>query len=261
MSAMAAILLVDLAVILAVVSGLWLLSLAIADASIVDPFWGVGFVIVAWATWFQDAHRTWYDGLLLAMVTAWGVRLSAYLLWRNAGKGEDRRYTAMRNRAGASWWWFSLIKVFLLQGVLLWIIGMPVPVGLLSASTPTALPTVGFLGIAVFVVGLAFESVGDWQLARFKANPASRGAVMDQGLWRYTRHPNYFGDACVWWGIYLVATGVGAWWTIFGPAIMTFFLLRVSGVSLLERDIGDRRPAYADYVRRTSSFLPWWPSR
>ncbi|MBY0588466.1 DUF1295 domain-containing protein [bacterium] len=249
----------NLVLILSLLTLLWLLSLALHDASIVDPFWGTGFVVVALATWLSKESHHGRDHLLVAMVALWGVRLSLYLLWRNIGKGEDRRYQAMRARIGKSFWWVSLMSVFMLQGVLLWIISMPTQIGQLAKPLWESWTVLDWAGITLYGIGLFFEAVGDAQLARFKSNPANKGLVMNTGLWRYTRHPNYFGDFCVWWGIYLVSIAGGAWWTFFGPAVISFFLIRVSGVTLLERDMADRRPDYRTYQRSTSSFFPWFP--
>jgi steroid 5-alpha reductase family enzyme len=244
---------------------LWLVSLMARDASIVDIFWGPGFVLVAWAVFAWVTVHALPDGgearrlLLGCLVTVWGLRLGIHLGIRNLGKGEDYRYVAMRRKAGGRFWIVSLGKVFLLQGALMWVVSLPLQGGQLP-STPNALGVLAFIGLAVWSVGLFFESVGDWQLARFKANPANQGKVMDRGLWRYTRHPNYFGDFLVWWGIYLVALeGHGTWWTVAGPLVMTFLLLRGSGVAVLERTIGSRRPGYTEYVRRTSAFFPLPP--
>ncbi len=249
----------NLLVILGVMLLLWLVSLWQHDASIVDPFWGTGFVLLGWLSFLQqEAAATARATLLLGMVTTWGLRLSLYLLWRNWGHGEDPRYAAMRAHHGASFWWISLGTVFVLQGLLLWIISFPIQWCLLQTHQPRFGALDG-LGLLFWLIGLTFESVGDWQLARFKADPANRGQVLDQGLWRYTRHPNYFGDFCVWWGIYLVAARGGAWWTIFSPLLMSVLLMRVSGVRLLESTISERRPAYRDYVRRTNAFFPGPP--
>jgi steroid 5-alpha reductase family enzyme len=236
---------------------LWLISLAVRNASIVDLFWGLGFVVIAWAASLALAG----DGggrrvVLLGLVTLWGLRLTAYLTWRNVGKGEDFRYAAMRERWRGRFAIVSLGTVFLLQGVLMWIVSLPVQAGMLEGGS---LGIIAYAGIAVWAIGLAFETVGDLQLARFKADPTNAGRVMDGGLWRYTRHPNYFGDFCVWWGIYLVAVTPATWWTVIGPIVMTFLLLRFSGVALLEKDIGSRRPGYDEYARRTSAFVPWKP--
>jgi steroid 5-alpha reductase family enzyme len=235
---------------------LWLLSLALRDASIADIFWGLGFTLIGVLTflWTNDGSSA-RRGLIAALVSLWGLRLAVYLLWRNAGRGEDPRYVAMRRHWGARFWWISLFSVFAFQGVLLWIVSLPVQLGQLAAGGP--LGALDALGIALFALGLSFEAVGDWQLARFKADPANAGRVMDQGLWRYTRHPNYFGDCCVWWGLFVLAlsTPYGIWSAI-GPVLMTFLLMRVSGVPLLERSIHKRRPDYVEYARRTSAFFP-----
>jgi steroid 5-alpha reductase family enzyme len=240
---------------------LWLLSLALRNASIVDVFWGLGFVVIAAVglarTDAGDAPRRW---LVAAMVGLWGLRLAGYLLWRNAGAGEDPRYRAMRRHWGARFWWVSGFTVFALQGVLMWIVSLPVQLVMLAPGGP--LGALDALGVGLCAIGLFFEAVGDWQLARFKADPANAGRVMDRGLWRYTRHPNYFGDVCVWWGIFAVAlaTPHGPW-SVVGPLLMTFLLLRVSGVAMLERSIGKRRPEYARYAERTSAFFPRPPRR
>lgn len=257
----ASIVLFNLALVLGLVVLLWAASVRLRDASIVDPFWGTGFVVVAWSTKLLGGSDHWRSWLLVCLVTAWGLRLSIYLLRRNMGHGEDRRYAAMRQRRGPSFWWVSLGTVFLLQGVLLWVISMPIQAGQIATPAHGGFGVFDGVGVVLFALGLFFESVGDWQLSRFRSDERNRGRVMDRGLWRYTRHPNYFGDFCVWWGLYLVAVAGGAWWTIFGPALMSFFLLRVSGVSLLERDITDRRPEYRRYQQATSAFFPRPPRR
>ncbi|MCB2223433.1 MAG: DUF1295 domain-containing protein [Actinobacteria bacterium] len=236
---------------------LWLASLALRDASIVDIFWGLFFVLVAWTAFLTADGLASRRLLLVVLVSVWGSRLAAYLAWRNLGKGEDYRYVAMRERWGAKWWWWSLIQVFGLQAVLAWVVSLPVQAGQVPDGPP--LGWMAAAGTAVWLVGLLFEGIGDLQLARFKADPGNAGKVMDAGLWRYTRHPNYFGDFLVWWGIWLIAAESGAWWTAVGPAAMSFLLLRVSGVAMLERTISERRPGYAEYVRRTSAFFPWKP--
>jgi steroid 5-alpha reductase family enzyme len=238
-------------------AGLWLLSRALRDASIVDIYWGPGFGVLA-ATAFVSSDGGSRATLALALTLLWGLRLGAYLLWRNAGHGEDPRYRAMRRHWGARFPWISLLTVFALQGVLMWFVSLPVQVTI--ASEPTPLGPLDVLGTLLFLVGLAFESVGDWQLTRFKADSANAGKVMDRGLWRYTRHPNYFGDCLAWWGLYTIALATPSGpFTLLSPLLMTFLLLRVSGVALLERSIVKRRPDYADYVARTSAFVPMPP--
>lgn len=241
-------------VIVALVTLTWIASVALRDASVIDPVWPLGFVAVAITAFVAGDGDEGRRLLILVLVAVWGLRLSAYLFWRNAGKGEDFRYQAMRARRGPNFWIISLVTIFLLQGVLMWIVSLPVQ---LAAVPSRGLGLLAVAGVAAWAIGFAFETIGDWQLARFRANPASKGKVLDTGLWRYTRHPNYFGDFMVWWGIFLVAaeSGAGAWGFI-GPVLMTVLLVKVSGAGLLEKDIEQRRPGYADYVRRTSGFLP-----
>jgi steroid 5-alpha reductase family enzyme len=245
----------------AAMATLWLVSLARRDASIVDIWWGPGFV---WIAGVACAVGTGGDpsrrALSLGLLALWGLRLGVYLFVRNHGAGEDYRYQAMRRRHGERFGWVSLWTVFGLQGVLAWIVSWPVQVVHVSAGGP--LGALDLVGALLFAVGFGFEAIGDWQLARFKADPANAGRVMDRGLWRYTRHPNYFGDTLVWWGLFAIAlaTPAGAW-TLPGPLLMSFLLLRVSGVPLLERGLRKRRPGYADYVARTSAFFPLPPRR
>jgi steroid 5-alpha reductase family enzyme len=240
---------------------IWLLSLAIHDSSIVDIFWGLGFMAIVWSAPASGPEGLAPRALLVALlVTTWGIRLSAHILWRNWGRGEDYRYRAWRDQAGATWWWRSYFKVFLVQGVVMWIVAAPV-VAVLSRSAHPPLGWTDLLAVAVWAIGFGFETLGDMQLARFKANPANKGRLMTGGVWRYTRHPNYFGDSTVWWGHYLVAVACGAWWSVFSPVLMMYLLLRVSGVSMLERTLRDTKPGYRDYIESTSAFFPWPPRR
>ena len=251
----------SLAVVAICMAALWLLSLAIKNASIVDIFWGLGFVLLA-AVYFVAADGfTGRKLLVLTLVAVWGLRLSGYILWRSRGKGEDYRYARWREEAGDQFWWTSLLQVFLLQGLLMWVISAPV-LAAQSADEPNRLTWVDLAGTAVWGIGFFFEAVGDWQLARFKADPANKGKVMRSGVWAYTRHPNYFGDATQWWGLYLIAAGASdGYWTLFSPLLMTVLLLRVSGVALLERAQVRTKPQYADYINSTSAFVPWFPRR
>lgn len=235
--------------------GTWLVSIPLRNVSIVDIVWGLGFVVVAWVAYAVGDGVPERRLLLAVLTTVWGGRLALYLLWRNAGKGEDPRYVAMRRRRGDAFAVQSLWLVFGLQGVVMFVVSLPVQVG--SVPDQPDVGAIEVVGVVVWAVGLFFEAVGDWQLARFKADPANEGQVMDRGLWSLTRHPNYFGDFCVWWGIWIVAaaTGVGLY-AVVGPIVMTFFLLRVSGVAMLERTIGRRRPGYDAYVARTNTFFP-----
>jgi steroid 5-alpha reductase family enzyme len=237
----------------------WLLSLAKRNASIVDIAWGLGFVIVAWSIRMRLPHPDVRSAVLVGMTTIWGLRLAGYLYLRNHGKGEDFRYRAMRKKYGSRFAFVSLGTVFAVQGLLMWIVSLPIQLG---QTRHTSLGPLTWIGLVVWLVGLGFEGVGDYQLARFKRDPTNQGSVMDIGLWRYTRHPNYFGDACVWWGIALVAaeSGIGAV-GIIGATVMTVLLRRVSGVTLLEKSLVKRRPGYTEYVQRTSPFVPRPPRR
>lgn len=250
-----------LAAVILMMTIVWLFSLWKRDASIIDIFWGLGFVLAAWIYfWMSEASIT-RKYLVIALVTLWGLRLSLYILWRNWGSGEDYRYQAMRAKDPQGFPLRSLYTVFWLQAILLWAISMPL-LQAQRATTPTGLVWLDLLGLVFFVIGFVFEAGGDWQLARFKAEPANRGKVLEHGFWRYTRHPNYFGDAMVWWGFFFfVAATPGSLWTIYSPIVVTFLLLRVSGVALLEKGLKESRPAYQDYVERTSAFFPWFPKR
>jgi steroid 5-alpha reductase family enzyme len=250
-----------LAVTAALFFAVWLLSLVRRDASIVDVFWGVGFVAVALSTWTFERGYEPRATLVLGLVALWGLRLAGHLLLRNRGQPEDPRYQAMRRAHGARFAWVSLYTVFGLQAALLWIVSLPAQVAI-TAAVPAWLGPLDAIGSALFAIGFLFEAVGDLQLARFRADPANRGRVLQRGLWAWTRHPNYFGDALVWWGIFAIALGVPwGWATLPAPALMTLLLLRVSGVALLERSIAKRRPEYEQYRERTSAFLPWPPRR
>jgi steroid 5-alpha reductase family enzyme len=249
--------LMALPVLLALGALTWLLSLRLRNVSIVDSVWSMmpasAALTYAWPWTGPLNSRRW---VVLALVLIWAMRLSIYITARNAGHGEDRRYQEIRRRNDPGFAFKSLYLVFALQAVLAWIVSL----SLLPALTrDPQWNAVDCVAAALTVFGLLWESIGDAQLARFKADPANRGRVMDRGLWRYSRHPNYFGECCVWWGFWLFAVAAGGWWAIVSPLLMTTLLLRVSGVSLLEKDIGERRPAYRDYIARTNAFFPWRP--
>jgi steroid 5-alpha reductase family enzyme len=249
----------------------WLLALpllaglAVAAWAVATARRNVGLVDIAWSLFFlaaaiaylagggHDGPRAW---LVLALVGCWALRLATYLAVRNWNAPEDHRYRAIRARNEPGFAWKSLYLVFGLQAVLAWLISAPLAAAIAGGDPLGALDAAG---AALAAFGIAFESVADAQLAAFKSDPASAGKVMDRGLWRYTRHPNYFGEFCVAWGLWLLALGAGGWWTVFAPVLMSVLLLRVSGVALLEKDIGERRPAYRDYVARTNAFFPGPP--
>jgi len=243
---------------------LWALSIRLNDMSIVDIFWGPAFGVIALTSYVLStgAGVPARRALVTILTVAWAARLGLHLFTRNHGKGEDPRYTAaFRSRYMRHLHLQTLFKVFLLQGALVWLISMPVQLAEYLRE-PSSLGLAAFAGSTLWLVGFLFEAVSDWQLVRFKANVANRGRIMDRGLWRYSRHPNYFGNACLWWGLFLIAcdSPVGVL-TIFAPALMTHFLVNVTGKRLLESRMSEARPEYVAYVRRTSGFLPWPPRR
>jgi steroid 5-alpha reductase family enzyme len=250
--------LIGLGIILTASTLVWMISVRLEDASIADICWGLGFVLLAGLYCVLSPTLTPRSWLVAVLVTLWGTRLSLHILRRHRHSGEDPRYQAMRASHGRAFWWRSLFTVFWLQGAILWFVALPVLVAVLAAR-PAALTLVDGLGIVIFVVGFGFEVVGDSQLERFRAEPSNRGTVLDRGLWRYTRHPNYFGDATLWWGLYAIAAATpGGWLTVSSPALMTFLLMRVSGVTLLEDGLKASKPGYHAYIARTSAFFPWF---
>lgn len=256
---MTAALIAGLLAALGLAFSVWLLSLARRDASIADIFWGAGFVALGWLYAELGEAESARALVVPGLVTIWGGRLAIHLWRRNRGRGEDPRYRAMRRRWGGRFGWVSLFTVFWFQALVLWIVALPLWQVQRAAAAWSWLDS---LGTALFALGFLFEAVGDGQLARFRADPANAGRVLDRGLWRFTRHPNYFGDAAVWWGLGLLALATpGGGWALFGPALMTFLLLRVSGVTMLERGLRETRPGYRDYAGRTSAFFPWPPRR
>jgi steroid 5-alpha reductase family enzyme len=260
MNELTQILVANFAILMACMITLWLISIPLGDVSFVDSFWAAGFIVVAASTYAMTGGETGRRQLLLVITAIWGARLAAYLFLRWRREGADGRYVALLKKAPGNVHLFSLRKVFLLQGPMLWIVSLPVQLGQIQAE-PATLGLLAWVGAALAAVGIFFESLGDHQMAAFKSDPENEGKVMDRGLWRYTRHPNYFGDSCVWWGLYLIAaeTSVGAW-SFFGPLLLTWTLVKWSGVPLLERRLQRSRPGYADYLERTSSFFPWPPA-
>ena len=233
----------------------WLVSLVRRNVDVVDSLWSLMFLL-ALLVYAGFPPETVRGRLLLVLVAIWALRLSIYITARNWGHGEDRRYQEIRARNEPGFAFSSVYRVFGFQALLAWVISLPLH-GAVGSETPFG--WLDYLGVALWLVGFSFEAGGDWQLARFKRDPANAGKVMDRGFWRYTRHPNYFGDFAQWWAFYLIALAGGAWWSFIGPLLMSVLLLRVSGVKLLERDIGERRPAYAEYIRRTNAFFPGPP--
>ena|SRR5438067_8262885 len=237
---------------------LWLLSLRLKDASIVDIFWGPGIAgVVDIAAWLGGSSGTRSSAVLL-LVNLWAFRLALHIWTRH--KGEDRRYAEMRRHFGRNWWWLSLIQVFFLQAILIWFIPAPLVAALLYSHMPMG--WMDYLGIGLGAAGLIFETLADTQLAAFRVDPTNRRLVMDRGLWAWSRHPNYFGECLMWWGFFLIGYGASHQkWLLLSPILVTVLLLKVSGVSLMEENIASRRPAYADYRRRVSGFIPWPPKR
>jgi steroid 5-alpha reductase family enzyme len=247
--------------VLSLVVTVWVISVVIRDASIVDIAWGFGFVVIAWVVRLTEGGSSnLRRNASLAAVTIWGLRLALHLGVRNLGKGEDYRYQLMRRKHGDRFALVSLPKVFLLQGALMLVVSAPAIAGGLDAPVDRA--ALAWVGIAVCAIGIAIETIADRQLAAFRRNPANKQQTLNTGLWAWSRHPNYFGDALTWWGIWLISCA-HPWGpaTIVGPIVMTFLLRRVSGVPMLEHSMAKRRPGYAEYVARTPVFVPRPPRR
>jgi steroid 5-alpha reductase family enzyme len=250
-----------LLIILSMMTLLWIVSIFLKNVSIVDLFWGMGFVLAnAWYFFMSDDFYP-RKIILFSLVTIWGLRLSIYLAWRNIGKGEDYRYQEFRRNYGENrYWWVSYFQTFLLQGMFMWLISMPL-LGANYLTQSTELNGFDYAAMLVWLVGFIFEAGGDYQLARFKANQSNKGKVLNTGLWRYTRHPNYFGDSAVWWAYGLFCIASGNYWLILGSLFMTLLIIKVSGVALLEKSLKDKKPEYQDYIRKTNSFFPWFPKK
>lgn len=247
--------------IFTMMSLLWIASIFLKNVSIVDLFWGAGFVFVnAFYFWIiNDAGPRNY--LLLILATIWGMRLSIHLAVRNIGKGEDFRYKEFRKKYGENrYWWISFFQTFLLQGVLMWLISAPL-IGAHHAGNSIPLNFIDILAVLVWTIGFIFEAGGDFQLVKFKSNPLNKGKVLNTGLWRYTRHPNYFGDATVWWGFGLLSLSAGSYFSLLGSILMTLLIVKVSGVALLEKTLKPQKPDYAAYIEKTNAFFPWFPKK
>jgi len=253
--------LIALLSIILMMSALWIVSIFIKNVSIVDLFWGFGFVVSALVYFiFTDGYYM-RKILLLALVSFWGLRLSIYLAWRNVGKGEDFRYAQFRKNYGEHrYWWISFFQTFLLQGVLMWLISAPL-LGAMFYSQNSSLGILDFIGIALWIIGISFEAGGDFQLAKFKSNPVNKGKVLNTGFWRYTRHPNYFGDSAVWWGYGFICLAAGSYIPGLGSLLMTALIIKVTGVTLLEKSLKNSKPEYREYIEKTSAFIPWFPKK
>ncbi len=240
---------------------LWLISLKLRDSSIVDIYWGMNFLFLAWFYSFLEGttHQP-ISFIANILVSIYGLRLSLHIFIRNWRKGEDARYQKFRNDSGNRYWWVSLFKVFFLQAFLNWLVAIPLAVIHYYALSPTNQFLI-VLGLLSWLIGFWFESIGDWQLLKFKRDPQNHGKIFDQGLWKYTRHPNYFGEAVIWWGYYFAAAAYTGYWSVFSPILMTWLLVRVSGAKLLEENLTKTKPGYKEYIERTSGFIPWFPRR
>jgi len=250
-----------LIVILSIMILLWLISIRIKNVSIVDLFWGSGFAVICLFYFLNTEGFEIRKILILILVVAWGLRLSAYLIWRNYGKGEDFRYRKFRKDYGDHrYWWISFFQTFLLQGILMWLISAPL-LGAQFYSLGDKLGIFDFMGVLIWTIGVLFETGGDIQLARFKTDPANKGKVLDKGFWRYTRHPNYFGDAAAWTGFGFICLAAGSYLPVLGSVLMIVMIIRVSGVALLEKSLKETKPEYREYVEKTSAFIPWFPKK
>jgi steroid 5-alpha reductase family enzyme len=251
----------NFAVLMVLMTMGWFVSAARRNVTVVDSLWGSGFVLIAWFSYLlADTSGDGFNGrrlLLVGLTTLWGIRLTVYLTGRNWGKAEDPRYAKWRAMSGLNFWWISLFKVFWLQAVFLWVMALPLQMGI-TAGGPTQWCWMDGLGLLAWGVGFSFETVGDFQLARFKADPANKGKILTRGLWALTRHPNYFGEFLMWWGIFSTALSIpGIWWTIISPVLTTLVLTRMTGIDLTEKTILETKPQYRDYIRTTPAFFPW----
>jgi steroid 5-alpha reductase family enzyme len=252
---MSAILINSALTILALVTVVWIISLIKKDAGIMDSFWGIGFILVAMNLFLQTGKVGHGQLIMLVLVLIWGLRLAGHITIRNMQHGEeDPRYKNWRDQNGKAWWWKSFIKVFLTQGAVMWVVASPIYA--VFYNTTTNNQVFAFAGLGLFVVGFLFETIADWQLLNFKKNPANKGRVLNKGLWSLSRHPNYFGEAVLWWGLGLIAVSVGAWWALISPVVMNYLLVRVSGVKMLDELLTRTNPEYASYMQNTSSFIP-----
>ena len=250
-----------LLLIMIIMTLLWVVSIIVKNVSIVDLFWGLGFVLTAGFYFFKTEGSDLRKIILIHLVSIWGIRLSVYLAWRNIGKGEDFRYRQFRKNYGEKrYWWISFFHTFLLQGILMWLISAPL-LGAQYYGQNKPLRVIDVIGILLWITGFYFETAGDYQLAQLKADAGNKGKVIDKGLWHYTRHPNYFGDSAVWWGYGILCLASGSYFPLLGSLLMTALIIKVSGVSLLEKSLKEQKPQYKEYIEKTSAFLPWFPKQ
>jgi len=250
-----------LLLILILMSLLWILSVILKNVSVVDIFWGFGFVLTSAFYFIKSGGFEPRKILVMTFVSIWGLRLTSYIAWRNCGKGEDYRYREFRKKYGENrYWWVSFFQTFLLQGILMWLISAPL-LGAQYAGHNKEFGILDYTGIFFWITGFIFEAGGDYQLTVFKSDPANKGKVLLSGFWRYTRHPNYFGDSSVWWGYGLICMGAGSYLPAAGSLLMTALIIKVSGVALLEKGLKDKKPEYREYIENTSAFFPWFPGK
>ena len=237
----------------------FLISVLRKRNDIADTLWGLGFILVAWVTLFSNGYYYPMQLLVTALVTIWGLRLALHIYLRNRHKIEDHRYQDMQKKWKGNFYLNSYLQVFLLQGFLLLLISIPVI--FVNAITETSFGWVAILGVLIWLKGFFFESVGDSQLAQFLKDPKNHGHVMQAGLWKYTRHPNYYGEVLQWWGIFVIALSIPfGFFTILGPLVITLLITKISGVPLLEKKYAGRAE-WEDYKKRTSIFVPWFPKK
>lgn len=251
----------NLAAAALLMTGGWMISLVRHNVTIADSLWGLGFVLIAWLTFFSSNGFLIRKALLVLLVSLWGLRLYFHLSTRNRGKDEDPRYAQWRKKHGPNFWLISLFKVFLIQALFQWAIALGLQYGQVS-ELPARLTLFDFAGVIIWTAGFIIESIADWQLSVFMKHPENKGKIMNTGLWRFSRHPNYFGESLIWWGIFVIvlATPWGIW-TIISPLLITYTLLRITGVSLMEEMEFSNNPDYQKYVSTTSAFIPWFPKR
>lgn len=238
---------------------LWIVSVFLKNVSIVDIFWGIGFIVAALCYNYYGEGNSTRKLLVTILVSLWGLRLAIHLAVRNWGKGEDYRYQEFRRKYGETkYWWISFFHVFLLQGTLMWIISAPL-LGAQYLKGSSAIGFTDYIAFAVWLVGFVFEAGGDIQLARFRANKENKGKLLSTGFWKFTRHPNYFGDSAVWWAYGLFSIAGSMYFPFLSSLLMTALIIRISGVMLLEKNLKEKKPGYIEYMKNTSSFLPWFP--
>lgn len=240
---------------------IWVISVYLKDASIVDIFWGAGFILVS--AFYFLITETFYARkfIMIAMVLIWGLRLSVHIMWRNMGKEEDFRYRKFRKKYGMRrYWWFSYFQVFLLQGFVLWLVSAPL-LAVQYFTEDGILGIIDYVAVGVWLIGFLWESIADWQLLQFKSKSENEGKIMKTGLWKYSRHPNYFGDVLVWWGFGLLSVAAGSYIPLLSSVLMTYILIKVSGISMLEKTLLQTKPGYSEYIKTTSAIIPWFPKK